>query len=98
MKLELLILAQAVEDVLRFELGLPLVGHSDIEEDVYMDALAFMSKYPTLMRKYYRGNKNLWLQEVEDARTESVRSEVGSGIEGPYGSIEQHSSARGKLE
>jgi hypothetical protein len=68
MRLMLLILAQAIEDVLRYELGLPLVGADVNEEEfLYYDALRFISRYPTLMRKL-EADKFKWLQEVQDAK------------------------------
>lgn len=67
--LDLLVLAQAVEDVLRFELGLPLEGVTRKKRNQsYEDALLYIMKYPTLRDRYGRLNKRKWLREVEDAR------------------------------
>lgn len=67
--LDLLILAQAVEDVLRFELGLPLEGVAKKKRDEsYEDALLYIMKFPKLRERYRRINKKLWLKEVEEAR------------------------------
>lgn len=73
MVLQLHILAQAIEDVLRYELGLPLVGAStDQAFDIYSDALVFISRYPTLSKKLdnlrTKYKKHQWLSEVTDAR------------------------------
>jgi hypothetical protein len=64
-----MILAQAVEDVLRFELGLPLEGVSKEEQDeLYEEALEFIMRYPRLVERYKKLNKEEWLKEVENAR------------------------------
>lgn len=70
-RISLMILAQAVEDVLRFELGLPLEGVSKAEqEELYEEALEYIMKYPRLVSRYKKLNKKKreWLREVEDAR------------------------------
>lgn len=70
-RLSLMILAQAVEDVLRFELGLPLEGIDDgQEEEAYAEARMYIMRYPRLIERYRRlsGQKLEWLQEVENAR------------------------------
>ena len=70
MRLMLLICAQAIEDVLRYELGLPLIGvEVSDEEEAYLDALQFISRYPTLMAKM-KADKMKWLREVQDAKFE----------------------------
>lgn len=67
--LDLLVLAQAVEDVLRFELGLPLEGVTRKKRNQsYEDALVYIMKYPSLRERYKRLNKRRWLREVEHAR------------------------------
>ncbi len=67
--LDLLILAQAVEDVLRFELGLPLEGVAKKKRDEsYEDALVYIMKFPKLRERYSRLNKQKWLREVQDAK------------------------------
>jgi len=66
-----MILAQAVEDVLRFELGLPLEGIEPEEvEEAYAEARMYIMRYPRLVDRYKRlhGKKQQWLQEVENAR------------------------------
>lgn len=71
MRLSTLILAQAIEDILRFELGLPLVGVDACDyEDAYQDALCFVAKYPTLLKKIRaeRTYKQKWLEDVDNAR------------------------------
>lgn len=70
-RISLMILAQAVEDVLRFELGLPLEGVSEAEhEELYEEALTYIMKYPRLVSRYkkLRKQKREWLQEVANAR------------------------------
>lgn len=70
-RISLMILAQAVEDVLRFELGLPLEGVSKSEqEELYEEALEYIMKYPRLVSRYKKliKKKREWLREVEDAR------------------------------
>ena len=70
-RISLMILAQAVEDVLRFELGLPLEGVSKAEhEELYEEALLYIMKYPRLVSRYKKltKKKREWLREVEDAR------------------------------
>lgn len=70
-RISLMILAQAVEDVLRFELGLPLEGVSRKEEDdLYEEAKLYIMRYPSLVQRYKKlnGRKKQWLQEVEEAR------------------------------
>lgn len=77
MKLQLHILAQALEDVLRYELGLPLVGASARgrhRELIYWEALDFLSQYQGLMLRWTRTTepgRQRWLKEIENAR-ESV--------------------------
>lgn len=70
-RISLMILAQAVEDVLRFELGLPLEGIDDgQEDDVYEEARVYIMRYPRLVERYQRlhNKKKEWLEEVLDAR------------------------------
>jgi hypothetical protein len=70
-RISLMILAQAVEDVLRFELGLPLEGvKSKEEDDMYEEAKLYIMRYPSLVKRYSKltGRKKEWLQEVENAR------------------------------
>lgn len=70
-RISLMILAQAVEDVLRFELGLPLEGVTAKEEDdMYEEAKLYIMRYPSLVKRYRKLNnkKKEWLQEVENAR------------------------------
>ncbi|NBU33847.1 hypothetical protein EBZ38_03380 [bacterium] len=69
--LDLLVVAQAVVDVLRFELGLPLEGVSKPKrEKAYEDALIFLMRNPKLQRRYNQllDKKMKWLKEIEDAR------------------------------
>jgi len=69
--LDLLVVAQAVVDVLRFELGLPLEGVTKKNRDeVYEEALIFLMRNPKLERRYKQlMNKKLkWLKEIEDAK------------------------------
>lgn len=70
-RISLMILAQAVEDVLRFELGLPLEGLDDNEQDeVYEEARVYIMRYPRLVERYRKlhNKKKQWLEEVRDAR------------------------------
>jgi len=70
-RLSLMILAQAVEDVLRFELGLPLEGIEPGEiEEAYAEARMYIMRYPRLVDRYKKlsRKKQQWLQEVENAR------------------------------
>lgn len=68
-RISLMILAQAIEDVLRFELGLPLEGVTPEEqEELYEEALEYIMRYPRLFERYKKLNKQEWLKEVEDAR------------------------------
>lgn len=67
--LDLMVLAQAVEDVLRFELGLPLEGVAKKKlDESYEDALVYIMKFPKLRERYKKLNKKKWLEDVEDAR------------------------------
>lgn len=66
-----MILAQAVEDVLRFELGLPLEGIDETElDDAYEEARVYIMRYPRLVARYrkLKNKKRQWLEEVQDAR------------------------------
>ncbi len=76
--MQLRVLLQALEDILSFELGLPLCGLSADEdpEDVYAEALAFISRYPTLVKRWQEADKKRWLKELTDAR-EDTRSKAG---------------------
>lgn len=67
--LQLHVIAQAIEDVLRYELGLPLEGAlSDEAIQIYYEALEYLKQYPILKNRYKKRNKLNWLREVEDAR------------------------------
>ena len=69
--LNLLVIAQAVVDVLRYELGLPLEGVARKQRDTaYEDALIFLMRNPKLRTRYKKlmGKKRGWLKEIEDAR------------------------------
>lgn len=67
-QVQLHILAQVIEDVLCYELGLPLVGLDGADPDeVYFDALEFLSRYPYLIRKWQTADKRRWLREVRNA-------------------------------
>lgn len=72
MRLELEILAQALEDVLRFELGLPLTGCEPSQEEYwYEDALTYLSRHPRASErlKFLETlNKTELLREVERVR------------------------------
>ena len=64
-------LAQSIEDVLRYELGMPLIGVTDPEEreEAYEDALCYISRFPSLRSRFTRvSHKRQWLKELEDAR------------------------------
>jgi hypothetical protein len=72
--LHLLVLSQALEDLLRFELGLPLEGQlrAGEAEDFYEEALVLVSHYPPLRQrvvKLKKAGKRRWLKELENART-----------------------------
>jgi len=67
-RLQLLILAQALEDILLYELGLPLVGSPRNVEEAYENALAYIGAYPTLINRWKSRDKRTWLNEVRDAR------------------------------
>lgn len=71
MRLYLHIIAQAVEDVLRYELGLPLVGvlRGPYEDLAYHEALAFLSKYPAVLKRIKKKSKIKLLKEINDARS-----------------------------
>jgi len=62
-------LAQAVDDVLRYELGEPLVGLvKEREDEAYEDALSFLSQYPRLIQRLQVVDKQQWLEEITNAR------------------------------
>lgn len=66
---QLHVIAQAIEDVLRYELGLPLEGAlSDEATTIYHEALDYLRQYPKFKRRYKKINKLNWLREVEYAR------------------------------
>jgi len=68
-KLTLIVLAQAIEDALRFELGLPLIGLTPPDEEAaYECALAYILRFPTLNERWKISNKREWLKEIEHAR------------------------------
>lgn len=69
MRLELEILAQALEDVLRYELGLPLTGVAKQDEETeYEDALAYLGRHPRALERLNFFNKSKLLREVRRAR------------------------------
>ena len=64
-------LAQCIEDVLRYELGMPLIGITDdfAREEAYEDALCYVSRFPSLRNRFtHVVHKKRWLKELEDAR------------------------------
>lgn len=66
---QLHVIAQAIEDVLRYELGLPLEGALSEEATlIYNEALDYLKQYPKFKRRYNKRNKLNWLREVEYAR------------------------------
>lgn len=66
---QLHVIAQAIEDVLRYELGLPLEGALSEEATlIYHEALDYLKQYPKFRRRYNKRNKLNWLREVEYAR------------------------------
>lgn len=66
---QLHVIAQAIEDVLRYELGLPLEGvMSDEAIQIYYDSLEYLKQYPAFKKRYKKRNKLNWLREVESAR------------------------------
>lgn len=66
---QLHVIAQAIEDVLRYELGLPLEGVMTNESiQIYYDALEYLKQYPAFKQRYKKRNKLNWLREVESAR------------------------------
>jgi len=70
MRLQLHIMAQALEDVLRFELNLPLVGvKGEYSEAIYWEAFEFLLQYPGVTYRLATvPNKHRWLKELQDAR------------------------------
>ena len=67
--LELLILAQALTDVLRAELGLQEIGGDDFEE--LATAYVHVARYPTIRKRLAKKAEfNGWLQRVEDVLNE----------------------------
>lgn len=66
---QLHVIAQAIEDVLRYELGLPLEGALTAEaSEIYQEALEYLRQYPKFNKRYKKINKLNWLREVEYAR------------------------------
>jgi len=66
---QLNVIAQAIEDVLRYELGLPLEGAVSSDTPMlYYKALSYLKQYPEVYRRYNKRNKLNWLREVEYAR------------------------------
>lgn len=66
---QLHVMAQAIEDVLRYELGLPLEGAVGSEAaQIYYDSLEYLRQFPQLRKRYKKINKLNWLREVECAR------------------------------
>jgi bacterioferritin (cytochrome b1) len=61
-KLQLLILAQALVDVLRQDLGLEAEAFDD-----YAEALAYTTRYSRLRERLSTYDKKAWLEELEDA-------------------------------
>lgn len=70
-RIDLNMLAQSIEDILRYELGMPLTGiaNSEEREEAYEDALCYISQFPSLRTRFTHVNhKEQWLKELEDAR------------------------------
>ena len=68
---ELHIVGQALEDVLRYELGLPLEGIAFSERPlIYGETLYFLQQeYPTVYQRLQKiPSKLAWLRELEYAR------------------------------
>lgn len=76
--IELHVVGQALEDILKYELGLPLEGLSRLEQPyVYYETLFFLEKeYPVVYKRLLklkglhdrREGKLAWLREIEYAR------------------------------
>ena len=66
---QLHVMAQAIEDVLRYELGLPLEGVAyEDSTKTYYEALEFLRQFPKFKQRHKKINKLNWLREVEYAR------------------------------
>jgi hypothetical protein len=65
--LQLQVLRQALEDILTYELGLPLVGEDDDPEELYEDALVYIAQFPQLVDRWRSLDKRQWLEELQDA-------------------------------
>ena len=69
--LELLILAQALADVLRSELGLSEVGDEDFED--LANAYVHLAQYPTIRKRLaHKAEYGVWLERVEEVLNESI--------------------------
>lgn len=63
----LLIIAQALEDVLNYELGQRLTAaRPELEPELYEDALLFVLKHPALRDRLKRADKRAWLKAIQE--------------------------------
>lgn len=72
MRLQLQVLLQALNDVISYELSLPLAGvlSKKEAEEHYEDALEYVMKYPTLVRRLQQKDKAEWLKELKRVEKE----------------------------
>ncbi len=70
MRLQLQVLLQALEDILSYELGLPLAGVSSRKEaeEHYEEALIHIAQYPRLVKRWKNSDKKQWLKELANVR------------------------------
>src|SRR5688572_20529893 len=91
MLLQLHVLLQALQDILSYELGLPLDGLEPGEdpEDIYFDSIALIARYPKLLSRWKTKNKLEWLKELNYVG-EDLGLETRRYLQGRRGFGQQH--------
>lgn len=94
MLLQLQMLLQALQDILSFELGLPLDGlnQGDSPDDIYDESLVLISRYPRLLKRWRTEDKQKWLTEITNVR-QDLGLKTRRCIQSCRGSIQQHATA-----
>jgi hypothetical protein len=81
--LYLLVLAQAVEDVLLLDLGGVLSDNEQEDEELYEEALLFISRYDRIRKRLRKKDafKRRWLIQIREAKELCLRQSISSGKE-----------------
>jgi hypothetical protein len=73
--LYLLVLAQAVDDILVIDLGCSISESDDEDQEIYEEALLFVSRYGKIKKRLRKKEafKWRWLYQIREAKEECLR-------------------------